>query len=1179
MKKLNRYLLILGLILAANIANAAVTLLSGNREGDTDGYNDYTPLRMNAPALRNTGLCSGSGKMICSSNNIKDSLDECQDGNMNFGLECCDATDGTTKFDCLPPCDAYQTAFPSTTLYLTRCSSEELNAESTGVVCLVDANTFKYVCKCGDEYTEDNPPNCEDSGLVTVNDRYECKAGENGSSKYLPVSEACANPICEANQGTSLDFDAYVNELHVENAQVSSIKITKNGCENRFYQGHPYDSTNTSQCRKKVTVETSSCLQNTVPLHGHFDANICTCPDDYKSIDDWKATNGNDDKEVPLVTIDKTSATPQITDGICFWNALKTDSYQKKTYDQVSTDDRSCTDNLSVSWDAHANDYSSIASEDGFFYNGTAGTLCKDWEINLIKTQYDENGYNFTHTDGCPDGTEERTCAYAFEGLAGTIGLPEGYKLYENVKFCACPRDNYGRHKYSDCLTYQVAGGKSCSLEEGKVRYEFCLNTCGDTPVAELDNIQTGCIDEIGSEVVTQTPTGTYPGYDHSDFKYWYDNNNSNLCLDETETTIANRFPKWECSCPSGYTDCPTEADQGGDHCKLGDDDVWEICNIKCDNDAYTIVNRTSDCSNGVTTKCYDDDAGSYKYMCECQSGYQTLVQYCKEQTGVYDQCVGDCSLCTQNNVGIPPECTYDYTNTDTGLTTVPKYEYFCTKCSALGGNNNNIVDNPDSCKFEDEVESIECCDDEANPQYICKCPNGWKTVSEYCNYDPNCMAEAQGIGVPCIYEDVNNPKYENYDIQCGPDDYIVDNKEDCGGDDFYRGVCVNTGGELKHVCKCPNSWYDENNCSGTKETAGETCTFIKNKTYYEKCLPKCDSLTTNGAGIEYLDEAEPSETSCRNKLGDGATYGASPTEPRCSKDHEIKYPCYCGADYSETCELSQNQLPPDNNPTTCTINGTVYYNQCKANNCKPESSTTAIINDNGSDPNLQCANAGYGTGATGRRCGFSKIECTCNTSTYNDLCKYPLSVPDNTNTPWCKYGDGSALMENGTPHYKNSDCSRKQILGKCGEYILNSDGSHNYSVTIHVTASDTICTSQYGTGATPVLCEYSDNPNRRAYNCWYDEREFIWTENNCPIRHVFGKRFIYRNKLKHYDTCDCHPNYKYHKFNCSKKLSGAACVQKLTTKQLSSDNTLQSAVDQRKINVGQNIQLYGYCK
>ena len=1427
MKKLNKCFWVLAFVLMANIANAAVTLLTGNQEGTTEGSTPYTPVMMMAsPApLADVGMCSTSTHPVCASGYYKETMEACmQTYQAGVPIQCCDADDGSEdQWDCFIPCSSFTQKYSDVTLYDTMCTLIQ-NAETSVGACNVDGtNSWKYACKCSSLYSSYAIPSCsapkvldsDNDGVVDDPDKYACYAGginDDGSYIKLYKPAVCRNPLCENNVGTELDFDAVVESLiYDDKMDFQSMQLSGNGCVNRFYDGHPYTSSATNQCRKLIEIASPDMSQ-------YADVDICSCPSDYYDMSTWKTKFGRD--YVPLVTIDRNDTLPKLTGGVCFWNALNSSMVTAQNDTSTITIDGSDTIST-TSWKVHNNDYSALSSANGFFYNGSAGTPCEDWEKTLIKNQYDEKGYNFIYAGGCPSGAELRTCAYAFD--LG-IGLPSGSQLYEEVSFCACKRNNNNDTIYTACSSPNIGGGDSCSLENGTL-YQYCLPQCEEKFV-DLNYITTQCTNTDG-KIITQSPIGEYkPGATQTERDLWIENNQNNLCFEGAGSSSI----KWQCGCPEDWKTCVDgDGDGVGPACPFASDGVlrYEQCGTVCDNTKDTIVDTEELCTNGTpageATQCFMQENADLKYICDCTEDYQSIYEKCGAADATACDNDNTCKTCKAETLGWGEVCKYDNVETsDDGYNN--KFSEFCTVCSAF---DEDKVDDKYDCDYPNYVDT--CCEDDDGDalgdteKYICRCPDNYKTIAEYCNNNASCINNTQGNGIPCTYEGEN--KYGSFGTSCPTDgtqlyasaaqcvdssgtrmnatpctnqngeqkytcscksnymtldeycrgkgsscknEYIpmqlpqctldtevkysdfrrkcptgvdtvstvaqcspgvenykcydadgtqhivckcatswktllgycqslgisnattceatykpvgnactIDGGEkyasfiricptgrdfqtspSCGNgatgipcddngttkyicecpstyqtfDEFCAGkgdgckneytpygeactfedssdpkygrfikICPNDrpskstedectsgvdfecidGGTEKFVCKCPSNWYDSSNCSGNKEPAGNSCDFESYANLkYELCLGKCDTITTNGSSIIYLNENNASEQQCKFTLGEGATYGFSQSEPRCSKDNAPMYPCYCGTNYSETCELSQNKLPPDN-PQTCTVDGTVYYNQCKANDCKAEAPNVAIITDTNinADPSELCANAGFGSAVSGRRCGFSQIECICDTSVYNDICKYPLSAPDDPNAPWCKYGDGNTLMKNGKPHYKTKDCSTKDILGKCGEYILNADGSHNYSVTIHVTASDTLCKSKYGTGATPVLCDYADNPNRRAYNCWYNEKDYIWTEYNCPIRHVFGKNYVYKNGVKHHDTCDCHPNYKYHKFNCNKTLSGGACIQKLTTKQVNNDTTLQTAVANGRINVGQNIQLYGYCK
>jgi len=1054
MSWLHKILFFAVLTLIVNSAYASVTPIADTPYASREGGAEYTPMVMSLAAPV-ADVCADSGKILCTSDSIKEKKEDCQMGNMNFGLECCDATEnGKSKYDCEPPCSAVLKAFPNTSLFSKICT--ELNAEFTDIACLESENTFKYACQCNERFSEDSDPDCNDKGMDYVTD-YECKAGPNGKSKYLPESEACVPKAC-GNVATEFN-NAKISKITYDGSKITAIEATNaSTCPSIVYASHP-NSEDEVLC--KMTIETTSYKS-----YDHI-VNACTCPSGYSSLKNIRINKGKDSSYVVAVTFDRSNGGTTLSGDVCFYNALSSPQKRGLTgipvYDANDGDTGSTSDASWNSYDGKCNNVDT-SNANNFYYptNSTLVKKCTSTEEGKIKQYYNTKGEREKYTDGCPENADTISCAYAFserfsDNTEGCNDLSKS--LYEEVSYCECSGDPCSSPN-------KIPGGKSCELD-GTTYYEHCLPPCKDSDfVPDKKN----CKNDNGNTISQQNSDGFQ-------------------CLDKSKA-IENRTPQWQCGCPKSWMTAKECQESGSEAmgivCDFKSPEVYEICDIKCDSSKHKVVDKEKDCTeatpSGIAISCHDDLQNKDRFMCKCTDDFMTLTEY----------------------------------------------------CSGKGSD----------------------------------CATNFGPAGDICNYD--------------IVD-----KYNKFTAVCPTDRPTFSSASDCT-DGSLDYECLD-GGTIKYVCKCPDNWVDKNGknakgtqvCSNTEEGAGKTCNYDSlTNLKYEGCKIKCDALPTNGKGITYLQDNEANEQKCKLTLGEGGTFGASQDDPYCSLNHQLKYPCYCGTAFSDTCDLYQNKLPADD-ALACTIGGTTYYNKCKNNDCSAESNTIAIITDSNPDahPNNLCKIAGYGAGATGRRCGMGKVECTCDKSIYNSLCKYPLSKPEDENVIWCKYGESGTLMKNGTAHYKNADCNTKEILGKCGEYILNPDGTPNYSVTIHVTPTAPLCISTYGTGATPVLCEYSNDPGRKAYNCWYDESKFTWTESNCPIRHVLGTKFIYKRKIKHYDTCDCHRNYKYHKYNCIGVLSGGACIQPLNEEKYKSDITLQHAVIDGYVSIGQNMQFYGYCK
>ena len=156
MKKLNKCFWVLAFVLLANIANAAVTLLSGYQEGTTEGSTPYTPVMMMAPPapLADVGMCSTSTHPVCASGYYEETGEACmQTYKAVVPIQCCDADDGSEdQWDCLIPCSSFTQKYSDVTLYDEWCY--DINAEIGVGACKVDGtNSWKYACKCSSLYS------------------------------------------------------------------------------------------------------------------------------------------------------------------------------------------------------------------------------------------------------------------------------------------------------------------------------------------------------------------------------------------------------------------------------------------------------------------------------------------------------------------------------------------------------------------------------------------------------------------------------------------------------------------------------------------------------------------------------------------------------------------------------------------------------------------------------------------------------------------------------------------------------------------------------------------------------------------------------------------------------------------------------------------------------------------
>ena len=633
--------------------------------------------------------------------------------------------------------------------------------------------------------------------------------------------------------------------------------------------------------------------------------------------------------------------------------------------------------------------------------------------------------------------------------------------------------------------------------------------------------------------------------------------------------------------------------------------DKYRDFGVSCPSDDDRVKGDAAECNigdyEGESSICYKEgNEGISSVVCGCPKEFGTKC-YTDEEQNILDP--------TKIRGGL--SCTFD------GET---KYEKCLPQCENTP--TTPVALNPDSCPLVDGVQADtgEMCFNKYGDEtamYTCRCPKsqGYQTIEEYCSSQKNengvsgvyyqgkffasteCKSRFIGVGEACTFDGNGTVKYKSFSVVCPTDRPLYYSADECSSSslpgllDYY---CYESANLLQQrvVCKCPDTWIDVSGnreidgvdtrvCKDTEEAAGLTCSFdgVKNMKY-EKCYTRCDKMDTNGKGISYLEEEDAYELDCKNLLGDGATFGVDGFGGQCSQNHTLAYPCYCKSSYKEQCLNNENKTPAPG-ALACTVGGTTYYEECANNDCSEEGSTVALIDDinTAADPSVLCQNAGYGPGVSGKRCGKQKIECSCDARDYTETCDYPYERPDLTEVSWCKYGSGSTLMKNGVEHFRPGEWRVKPVLAQCGKNILNDDGTTNTSYTINVAATESQCKALYGTGVKTQLCEYEDNPNKRAYNCYYNPSEFKWTEDNCPVRHILGDNYIIKGGVRYYDECDCHPAYTNHKYNCAGMLSGGACSLQLTAEKISSDSTLRRAAQEGLISTNDTLSFYPYCQ
>lgn len=794
---------------------------------------------------------------------------------------------------------------------------------------------------------------------------------------------------------------------------------------------------------------------------------------------------------------------------------------------------------------------------------------------------------------------------------------------------CTCPEQGFTSIKehceaeYTDpeeastCQTYTIGLGTSCEFDAYQdnktqaylIKYEGFATRCSFYTKTEGESITVASNLEtcrFGSEIIND------PCYtDAGDLRYVCRCPDSYITLDDYCAGIVAAGTLDDSGQPYTLATCKSVHVGEGIACSFDVDpatklklDKFSRFSKRCPTDR-PVFDSSSECSiDGSTpqyTICYNDNnQGVPKYVCTCPSSFDNK---CYTADGAVDTTkIRGGTACNFES--------YDPTKI--------KYSECLQQC-----NNTSltpVVSKPEDCPLVNGMPAsvTEQCFNKFGDEskyYVCSCPSGYQTLEEYCSstevggqtgvtYDgtfypqAECVKKFTGIGIACTYDNLTAKKYYNFAIICPSNRPLFYSADECVTDTINGSIestCYEKDNLLQQrvVCKCPGDWVDINGkdaggntvCTGNTEASGTQCSFEgteANAIKYAQCYTKCDKLATNGKGITYIDEEEASEAECKLQLGEGATYGASEDEAACSRNHGLFYPCFCGADYTSQCLLSDNKHPKDD-ALACTVGTTTWYKdtECENNDCVDESSTVAVDAEPAGYSGTAEAycQEHYGDGSTGIFCnvnGTASIQCSCDARTYTETCDYPYTVPVKKpaagGKSWCKYGEGSTLMKNGQDHFKLGECKVKDLLAKCGEHILNSDGSENSSYTIKVTSTENECTTKYGTGAKTQLCEYSSDNNKRGYNCYYNLSEFPVTEATCPVRHVLSKQYIIENGVYHYKSCDCHPAYKYHKYNCAGMLSGGECTQTVSTDLDAYDETLEGQV-------GNSLTFYPYCQ
>ncbi len=759
----------------------------------------------------------------------------------------------------------------------------------------------------------------------------------------------------------------------------------------------------------------------------------------------------------------------------------------------------------------------------------------------------------------------------------GTIRIDETATKTSQIDTCknySYDKDGKSYSPCKDCLNHYVnIGSISCDLEarvDGKTNSALIKSTSFALSCS-------GAREERGTALVIKTNADDckISGYTLYDVCY-QDKTPQYICKCPGEYQTLDEFCRNRTSSEAEYKECMNTYVGAGTACTfdIGDGNValkkFADFEKKCSTASNVPLFESPEAciigSYDVRAEvCYDpENTGVMKYTCQCPDGFRSIAEGCEDENKI----LGGTSC---NLEGID--------------TSSIKYETCLPKCNNTA--ETPVVDSPDKCPNVGELSALTSENDKCfrsigspTASYICRCPNGFQTLAGFCEKQAGsstsdaykeCMNIYIGVGTVCTFDgpDVHGQlvrKYQEFKPVCPADRPLFYTADECAiGNNYnlFDYVCYERDNLMQQrvVCKCPTSWVDASGnstdsdgnsthvCADNEEPSGTICSFDgQTKIKYEKCYIKCDNVETNGGGIRYLEDEEATASECKNLLGDGGVFGVDSNGSQCSRANSLYSPCYCGTSHSYTCTDNNNEQPADD-ATTCTIGGTTYYNQCQNNSCSEESSTIAIIDMGTHTDAVALCQERFGIGAGGKKCGNNKAECSCNSSTYTDTCDYPYNPPSGTKgDDYCIYGDGSTLMRSGREHYKTGQCSIMPTMAICGQNVFDNGlktSSDGYS--IFVTETESACKSRYGQAAKAQICEYNDDSDRRAFNCYYQAAEYVYDDTNCEVRHVLGDDYIIVNGKRKYKTCDCHAAYKYHKYNCAGILSGGSCKQTVT--------------------------------
>ncbi|MBE6443536.1 MAG: hypothetical protein E7020_02580 [Alphaproteobacteria bacterium] len=668
--------------------------------------------------------------------------------------------------------------------------------------------------------------------------------------------------------------------------------------------------------------------------------------------------------------------------------------------------------------------------------------------------------------------------------------------------------------------------------------------------------------------------------------------------------------PNNESKLISGYN-CNQHFVGLGNPCIVGEESKYVDYGLNCDAaPAMNVKEYVEGCqiegdSNSlpVANLCYYKETGDliynfskFKHVCRCPDSY-----------------TNECAETYQTPGG--PKCEYDRNNSGTTITKYANCNITCGTDFAI-----NSASTINGCDYIDGyatsvrggMDEPQMCTEmyERKEQFICSCPKNFVTIEDWCalHYEDegisenDCKVNYTGQGTSCTWDIVVNEttgapiknltKYASYVRFCPADRPLYYSESDCsyvGGE--YDYSCKDSKGTERVTCRCPISYYaqyDTNNSCNTQdissytflaEPSGTACDLDgASDIKYAQCIAKCtsilDEVAISGA-YTYLsaDNQTPTQIMCSNTLGNGAVLGLA-NQAYCSLNNTLMYPCYCPDNFEE-CPASENLMPVPN-ALVCKVNGKTYYSGCTEAACALPSSDTVILDPN-TFPDTGSISAIFGPKVTIKKCtndaGQPAWEVKCDSKVYTDPCDYPYE-PDPSNGDYCLVGEnGANLNASSRPHYKSGQCKVQKNFGVCGEEIVGSaDGDYTIAA---VTQTESECTSKFGPGAKSQLCEYGKEQGyKRAYNCYYNPKEFIYTTANCGVRHDLTGNYIILNGKKYWSECNCTSAYQHHKFNCGGMLSGNPCQQYITQ-----DFINEFDLSGEGYSVGEQIPFYPYCE